>query len=381
MALGESYGGTDVMHDRRYLQALLLRGPRDPMFHLAQQALESMDRADTLNQQAADLGYRKQAADETRQARIDAAHELELGRNERAGVRADLVKQAQSDRRTQGLVAAMNMLSYDQTPEGKKALASVRSEYLKDLGIGDTATQSKTTTVGEYGPGGAQVNAAPAGSPTPVNEAKAAFGAPPTASTTTAPVTPAEPAYDYGSTLPSGAVANAVKTVNADGSVTTHLPSGGTATAYDRSTPQGLVAINSAREQSSKLQGIPFVPVAATRPTFAANVPTNENVTPNAVPYVLPQTSPEVAKTVPTEFGPPIAQPAGAPSPAPGVPQPSVFGPINFNTGAAPAATPGPGVAPVPTPAPNTPDLRGAAVTMQQAQDYLEQLRRQRQGY
>src|SRR5882724_3909775 len=160
MALGESYGAKDVWHDRNYLLALMQRRPNDPLRQVAEKQLESLDREDALTEQKAyrteQTNTRRDIHDENVAARMAAVGEAEKGRNERAGIRADLTKQAQADKKTQGLVAAMNTLSYDQTPEGKKALANVRAEYLKDIGIGENVG-APTKTVGDYGPGGAEV--------------------------------------------------------------------------------------------------------------------------------------------------------------------------------------------------------------------------------
>lgn len=358
----QAYGQTDVMNDRNYLYTLLRRGPKDPMALLAQQRLDDLNKQETLNQQATEFGFRQKAADEATQSRKDALSEAEKGRTERSQVRAEIAQQALHDRKTQGLVAAMNSLSYDQTPEGKAALVRVRSEYMKEMGItdgtpGGTPTMVAKTT-GEYGPSGPQVKTGTAPATTGATYDNGAF-VPPAPSGQT-PV-------NAGPTLSHDWLQNAPKTVNADGTITTHLPSGGTATAYDRSTPQGLVAINTARQESSRLQGIPFVPVTATRAAYAANVPTTENPTPVG-PNAFgppPVVTPHLAATIPVGLPNPVATPAPAPTPPAGVLQPSVFGNVNFNTGAAPAPTPY-RPSPVPTPSPIMTDEQRRLLALQQ---------------
>src|SRR6266404_1903696 len=103
---------TDVLNDPRYLMTLMQRSPHDPLRQMAEKRLEYLQHQDALDESTAS---REQIAAANRQQRQDAldlrretVSEAERGRTERAGALRQLQQTAEQDRKSQGLIAAMN---------------------------------------------------------------------------------------------------------------------------------------------------------------------------------------------------------------------------------------------------------------------------------
>ncbi len=122
-------------------------------------AMALLQREDAVRAHTQDLEENRNQSNRTRR---DIAAENEAGRQERAGVRAELSRSSQADRRTQDLIAGITAAGY-MGEKGQPIAEKLMNEYMKEKGIGqETPAGAKTTTPGEYGPGGAQPATAPA---------------------------------------------------------------------------------------------------------------------------------------------------------------------------------------------------------------------------
>lgn len=354
----QAYGQTDVMHNRDYLIGRLSDlNPR--VREQARIALEDMRAREAQETQIqatrenlAEARAARQQQFETSQASI-AQRAKEL-----ADYRGDLLTQRQGEEANQHAARLLAALPEIQVnfpgAQGQAISQQILNQFLAQHGISlptGAAPDATTNAVRQFAQsqGKATVPAAapattPATTTAPVSTAAAApaaatrapavtgGAAPATAATTpataavlNAPNAPAAP-LDLGPTPPQNWLATAKRVVNPDGSVTTTLPSGGTATAFDRTTPEGVAAINMARKESARLSGQPFSPVSLVASGRGGNIPTNEDMTPlgpgegaKLAPGSLaekPATTPTTAAATPigpTPAGPPIGAPgAGA---------------------------------------------------------------------
>lgn len=334
----------DPWNDRNYLMALLQRKPGDPLRQTAEKQWELLNQRET---QAAQLGATRENLAETIRSReageTEAGKQREERAKETAGYREDILSQRTEAAKNAEAARVLSALQYETDP---KVTKQVLSQFYTQHGItpqaaapdaaGEAARraraasgQSVTPTPGinaptaglqrlnigvpsppgypiGFGPAGADVNTGVvAGAPpaTPAAPPTTAGAPPPSAAATGAPPTPAAPfqhgtqAYDYGPTVTAQPT---FKEQLPGGLLRTHLPSGGTATAADPSTPEGLAQINEARKESSRLQGIPFSPatlaakpVGVGTPAVATGKPVGP--TPEGAPLGTPGAEPAKA--------------------------------------------------------------------------------------
>lgn len=267
--------------DRQYLLGLLQRSnPHDPLRQTAEKQWELLNQREA---QAASLGATRENLAETIRSReagqTEATKQREERAKETAGYREDILAQRAEAAKNSEAARVLSALQYETDPNvTKQVLAQFYGQHgvTAPTAAPDPALEAAKrarATSGQPVVAGAQPTAAApptavAGAPAPATGAPTTAAAPPQPPVPAAPFKYGTQAYDYG---PTTAAQPTFKEQVPGGLLRTHLPSGGTATAADPSTPEGLAMINAARQESSRLQGIPFSPATlAAKPAVAA---------------------------------------------------------------------------------------------------------------
>lgn len=268
--MADAYGQTDVMNDPRWIMANMAgRRPGDPVYRQMEAALKAYElrqglemHDEQLNEQMMSReGMAAAARAQRDEALSQRESEAKSRESDRALAREDLMSRseesrkiresAEQDRRLNALTAYTSSPAFLQA-HGKNApqvANQLMASELAKMGLNVNTTGSPTGSTNPELAKWAAATGKTGGQPT----SGGTNAASPAATTAAAP-----PATGGEGFSPSGLVAGQSPPPQPEwkeqlqgGLVKTHLPSGGTSTTFEPTTPEGVAKINEARAQTA----------------------------------------------------------------------------------------------------------------------------------